>query len=181
MSKKILVLTGSPRKNGNSDMMADAFIAGAEKAGHQVTKIKTADMSIKGCLACNKCFSKGKACIVDDGFNDLALLLDQNDVLVLIAPIYWYSFPTQLKAAMDKLYSFLVAGKPLAFKEMALLACGEDTAEDMFDGIAGSFKSIVKFLKLTDRGQVLVPGVLNEGDIKNTDGLTRAEALGAAM
>lgn len=179
--KKILILTGSPRKGGNSDLMADAFKAGAEKAGHQVTKIRTAELNIKGCLACNKCFSKGQACIVDDDFNKLAPLLEEHDVLVLAAPIYWFTFPTQLRAAVDKFYSLMVAQKPMGFKEMALLGCGEDTAAEMFDGIVRSYELMANYLKLTDRGRVLVPGVLDKGDVKNTDGLTRAEALGAAI
>lgn len=179
--KKILILTGSPRKGGNSEMMADAFKAGAEKAGHQVTKVRTAELNIKGCLACNKCFSKGQACIVDDDFNKLAPLLEEHDVLVLASPLYFYTFTTQLKAAIDKFYALMVAQKQLAFKEMALLGCGEDTAADMFDGMTRAYELIANYLKLTDRGQVLVPGVLEKGDIEKTDGLARADALGALL
>jgi len=58
--KEILVLTGSPRKRGNSDLMADSFMKGAMEAGHNVTKFKTAFKNINGCRACNSCFSKGK-------------------------------------------------------------------------------------------------------------------------
>ena len=58
MSKNILVLTGSPRKNGNSDQLADAFIAGAQRAGHTTVKYTTADKNIKGCIDCKTCFSR---------------------------------------------------------------------------------------------------------------------------
>lgn len=179
--KKILILTGSPRKGGNSELMADAFKAGAERAGHQVTRIRTAELNIKGCLACNKCFSQDQACIVDDDFNQLAPLLEEHEVLVLAAPIYWYTFPTQLKAALDKFYALMVAQKPFGFKEMALLGCGEDTAADMFDGMTRSYELILNFLKMADRGRVLVPGVNDKGDVEKTDGLARAEALGASL
>ena len=72
MGKNILVLTGSPRKGGNSEKLADAFIAGAQEAGHTVMKYTTADKTIKGCIDCKTCFKKGTACSIPDDFNELA-------------------------------------------------------------------------------------------------------------
>lgn len=94
MNKRILILTGSPRRGGNSDLMADAFAKGASEAGNIVMRFDTAHKHIQGCRACDNCFSKeNKACIFNDDFNELASLMAESDVIVFCTPLYWYSFP----------------------------------------------------------------------------------------
>lgn len=181
MSKHILVLTGSPRKGGNTDQLADAFIAGAERAGHTTEKYATADKQIKGCVDCQTCFSKGSACSIPDDFAKLAPLLEQSDMLVFATPMYWFSFPTQLKAAIDKLYSFLMGKRPLKIKECALLVSGGVQDETKFAGIVTSYKLIAEFLNWQDSGVVIVPGLHAKDDILKTDGLKRAETLGKSV
>ena len=132
MSKRILILTGSPRRGGNSDLMADAFAKGASEAGNSVVQFNTAHKHIQGCRACDNCFSKeNKACIFNDDFNELASLMAESDVIVFCTPLYWYSFPTQIKAAIDKFYSFIIGKKDVPIKECMLLSCG-DPGGDMF-------------------------------------------------
>jgi multimeric flavodoxin WrbA len=181
MKKNILVLTGSPRRKGNSDMLADAFIEGAKEAGHQVTKIETARKKISGCIACNTCFSKGKACSIDNNFNEIAPSIEQADMLVLCTPLYWFSFSTQIKAAIDKLYSFMVGGKPLKIKESLLLVCAETDNMEDFDGIKRSYELIVNYMKWQDKGQLLIPNINKVGDIFHTDALETAKELGRKM
>lgn len=178
MSKKILVLAGSPRRGGNSDKLADAFTAGAAKAGHVVVKFVTADKQIKGCIDCKTCFSKGTACSIPDDFAELAPLVEEADVLVLATPLYWFSFPVQLKAAIDKFYSFFVGKRELRIKECALLVCGGDTEASHYDGIVRSYQLIAEFMGWEERGIVVVGGLHGKDDVLATDGLARAEALG---
>ncbi len=178
MSKNILVLTGSARKGGNSDKLADAFIAGAQQAGHTTVKYVTATKNIKGCIDCKKCFSKGTACSVKDDFNELAPLVEQADMIVFATPMYWFSFPSKLKAAIDKFFSFLIGGKALKIKERALMVCGGDKNESSFEGIVKSYQLIANFLGWKDSGIVLVPGLQDKDDILKTDGLKRGGALG---
>lgn len=178
MGKNILVLTGSPRKGGNSDLMADSFIEGAIKSGHKVTKYETATKHIEGCRACDTCFSKDVACSFQDDFNELAPMLETSDVLVLVSPLYWSSFPAQLKVVIDKLYAFIIGGKTLGIKESVLLACGEFNSEEAFDIMVKTYEGLAEYEKWTDRGQLIVPGVLQKGDIKNTDALQKAKELG---
>lgn len=178
MKKNILVLTGSFRKGGNSDLMADAFIEGAAESGHEVIKYETADKHIDGCRACDTCFSKGTACSFQDDFNELAPLLEKADLIVFATPLYWYTFPTKMKAAIDKLYSFIVGKRPLKIKECMLLVCGEDKDEERFDGIVKSYEFIADYEGWKDIGELIIPGVSNKGDIKNTNALERARKLG---
>lgn len=178
MSQNILVLTGSPRKGGNSEKLADAFIAGARKVGHSVVKYTAADKKIKGCIDCQTCFQKGSACSVPDDFKDLAPLIEQADMIVFATPLYCFSFPMQLKAAIDKLYSYFISKTPLKIKECALLVTGGAPDESKFRGIVASYQLIAEFENWQDRGVIIVPGLHDKEDILKTDGLKRAEALG---
>ncbi len=123
--KKILVITGSPRKGGNSSLLADAFIRGAENAGHTITRFNAAHKQIKGCIACNKCYSKESACVFKDDFNELAPTLESADLVAFVTPLYWFTFPTQIKAAIDKMYALVVGERNLKGKETMLLICAE--------------------------------------------------------
>ena len=87
MSKKIIVITGSPRKNGNSFAMTDAFIKEAEKKGHSVTRFDAAAMNVGGCHACETCYKTGKACSFDDDFNVIAPAVLEADVVVFSMPV----------------------------------------------------------------------------------------------
>lgn len=181
MGKHILVLTGSPRRNGNSDLLADAFIKGAQAAGHTVTKYETGLKNIGGCKACNQCYSKGQACVFGDDFNALAPLMEQSDVLVIATPMYWFSFPAQLKAALDKMYAFLVAGRKVNIKESILLVCAETTEKAAFNGLVKTYQRIAAYQKWHDLAHLLVPCVAEKGDILSTDALKKAEKLGATL
>lgn len=178
MKKNILVLTGSPRIGGNSDLLADAFIKGANKAGHEVVKCEVGKKNIMGCKACDTCYSKGKPCSFDDDFNSIAPHIEKADAIIFITPLYAFSFPTQLKAVIDKHYSFIIGEKKLNIKESMLLVCGGDDDESVFDGIISTYKQIAYYQKWTDRGRLIVPGVLNKGDILSTKYLALAEELG---
>jgi multimeric flavodoxin WrbA len=181
VAKHILVLTGSARKGGNSDLMADAFITAAAKNGHTLTKWNVGSKHLTGCIDCKTCFHKGKPCNFDPDFNELAELLEQADVLVLATPLYWYNFPSQLKAAIDKIYAYHIGNRKLPIKESYLLTCGEDKGEESFAGLLTTYKLIAGFEGWDIRGIVVVPGVAAKGDIKDTDGLERCAALGREL
>lgn len=71
MAKEILILNGSPRKNGNSDMLADAFMKGAQEKGHIVNKIRVANLNISGCKACELCWTGDGACVQNDDMAEI--------------------------------------------------------------------------------------------------------------
>lgn len=183
MSKKILVLTGSARRGGNSDLMADAFIKGAEAAGNKVIKYEAALKDLKGCIYCDTCYKLGddKACSHDDVFNELAPYYQAADVIVFATPLFWYTFPAQIKAAIDKYYSLMVGKKTSNIKECALLVCG--TGKDMFkyEGIIKSYELIAKDRKWTDRGHYVVPDVTYVGDVAKTNHLAKIEEFGRSI
>lgn len=177
MSKKIVVITGSPRKKGNSFAMTEAFIQAAKAKGHTVTRFDAALEQVGGCRACETCFKTGKACSFDDSFNTIAPAILEADAVVFSMPVYWYSIPAQIKGVLDRMFSFVVGGKEIAGKEYGLIACCEEEDMSVFDGVRIPVERSAALLKWKMTGEVLVPGVLNAGDIERTDGCKRAAAL----
>ena len=177
MSKKIVVITGSPRKNGNSFAMTDAFIKAAQEKGHTVTRFDAAMKKIGGCHACETCYSTGKACTVDDDFNVIAPAILEADAIVFTMPVYWYSIPAQIKGVIDRIFSLVVGGKDIAGKECALITCCEEEDMSVMDGVRIPIERMCALNKWKMVGEVLIPGVLNVGDIDKTDGCNQAAAL----
>lgn len=174
---KITVITGSPRKNGNSFAMTDAFIKAAEQRGDVVKRFDAAFMKIGGCHACMTCYKTGKACSFDDDFNTIAPAILDSDAVVFTMPVYWYSIPAQIKGVIDRLFSLVVGGKQFAGKKCALIACCEENDMSVLDGVRIPMERTAALLKWEMVGEVLIPGVLNEGDIDHTDGCKQAAAL----
>ena len=177
MGKKIVVITGSPRKNGNSFAMTDAFIQAAEARGHTITRFDAAMKKVGGCRACETCFKTGKACSFDDDFNTIAPAILEADAVVFTMPVYWYSIPAQIKGVIDRLFSFVVGGKDISGKECAVIACCEEDDLSVMDGVRVPLERSAALMKWKMVGEVLVPGVLNAGDISKIDGCEQAAAL----
>ena len=181
MSKKIVVITGSPRKDGNSFAMTKAFIDAAEAKGHTVIRFDAAMKNVGGCHACETCYKSGKACSHDDDFNTLAPDILDADAVVFTMPVYWYSIPAQIKGVIDKLFSLVVGGKDIAGKKCALITCCEENDMTVMDGVKIPIERSAALMKWEMVGEVLVPGVLKVGDIANTDGCEKAAALADAI
>ena len=181
MGKKIVVITGSPRKNGNSFAMTDAFIQAAEAKGHTVTRFDAAMKTIGGCHACETCFKTGKACSFDDDFNTIAPAILEADAIVFTMPVYWYSIPAQIKGVIDRIFSLVVGGKDITGKECALITCCEEDDMSVMDGVRIPMERMCALNKWKMVGEVLVPDVLNAGDIGKTDGCKKAAALADAI
>ena len=180
MSKKILVLKGSPRKNGNSDMMADAWIKGAETNGHQVKVIRTADCNLSGCRACNGCWNSGGNCVIKDDMTEIEKALEEANVLVVASPLYWSMVPSELKAVFDRIYQYdpQNGGKHLAIEDAVLLSCGETESEEDFDMIKKFFAGAVEFNGMKVKQVLIAPNMNHKGDITGSAYLKKAEELG---
>ena len=178
---KIVILTGSPRRKGNTFAMVDRFKEAAESKGHTITQFDTAFMRVAGCRGCDKCYSREGACIYRHEFNKVVGPLLDADFILIAAPVYWYSFPAQVKAVIDHFYAFCVGGKDFKGKQCALVSCcAEDTLET-FDGIRFAFEKTMGYLQCRIVDEILIPGVTAPGDIKRTDGEKRAAELALSL
>ena len=113
--KKILLVMGSPRKEGNSATLAKQVAAGAEAAGAEVESFYLHALNIQPCTACNACREeKGKGCVIDDDMEILYPKLRQGDALVIASPIYWFTVSAQTKLFMDRWYALGGPGEEYA-------------------------------------------------------------------
>ncbi len=100
--KKVLILSGSPRKGGNSDLLCDEFLKGAVKAGNEVEKLFVSEKKIPPCIECYYCSEHGGRCAFNDDMGEILQKMIDCDVLVLSSPVYFYSICAQLKTVIDR-------------------------------------------------------------------------------
>lgn len=186
MSKKVVVVCGSPRIGGNSEILADAFIRGAKDAGHNVKKIRLAEKKVLPCLGCSYCSDNNLPCILEDDMNSLYPEILGADVIVMASPVYYFGFTAQLKAFIDRLYGpdvkgniFSSANSYFPHKECALLMTAAEEDKKVFDLPVMHFQRIFnQWFMWANRGMVLVPGVSDSGDIKGHEKLNDAYDIG---
>lgn len=133
MKKKVLVILGSPRKKGNSALLAEKIAKGAESEGAEVQTVFLHDLEIGPCRSCYACRRKGSTgCAVDDGMQSLFPLMNEADAWVIASPVYWFTMSAQTKVWMDRCFAFpAYAEDPFAGKRIAIaMAYGGD---DPFD------------------------------------------------
>lgn len=149
---RILVLNGSPRPNGNTKQMVDAFTEGAAAAGHQVDVVNVCRKRIGGCLACEHCHTKGGgACVQKDDMQEIYGLLQSADMLVIASPIYYHGISGQLKCTLDRFYAAAYPQKPARLKKAAMILSSGDA--DMYDGALFSFQGdFLGYLGLENMG-----------------------------
>ena len=178
MGKEIVMILGSPRKNGNSEQLADAFARGAERAGHRVTKIYTEELDA-GCVGCGGCYqTENQPCCRHADFNAVAAQLLRADGIVFAAPLYWFDIPGKMKCFIDNMFCFYAAGKNLSRKRTAMLCCGHAKDYTMFDGVQRSFELVSRCLDWSIAGQIYVDGVMDAGEVQKMNGPQRSEQLG---
>ena len=175
MSKKILILSGSPRKGGNSDYLCDKFLEGAREAGHDVEKIFVSEKKIGYCRACYACRNSHK-CIIQDDMPEILDKMINADVLVLASPVYFYSINAQIKTVLDRT---LARWTELKNKEFYyILTAGEDNRAIMersvecFRGFSDCFEGS------TERGIIYGHGLYAPKDARNSKFATEAYELG---
>jgi NAD(P)H-dependent FMN reductase len=174
MTKNILVLVGSPRHNGNTELLADAFINGAADEGNKVTKYVLQGKNILPCIDCQACFKTGK-CILRDDMNEVYELLSSANILVLASPVYFYGVSAQLKALLDRLHNPVRDTFPI--KSSVFLSVCADNAEAFIPSIA-MYKAIGRYLGWEDKGIVTACNVESKGDIAGRAELNLAYELG---
>ena len=176
---KILILTGSMRKGGNTDLLAQAFAKGASEK-NDVEIVSVADYKVNPCIGCNSCFKReGNSCFQEDDMSIIYNKLLDADVLVMASPVYFYGISAQLKAIVDRLHTPM--REQFKIKKLALLLVGAATLPELFDSIIMQYRLVLQFFKLEDAGKVLVRGVKEKGDIENTAALEEAYELGKSI
>lgn len=178
MSKKILILSSSPRRGGNSDTLCDEFMRGAVEAGNEVDKVFLRDKTIRYCTGCSTCSQYNKPCPQKDDAAEIIEKMLAADVIVLGTPVYFYAMSAQLKTFLDRCCGLYTEMGNKEFYFIASAAEGEDgrpTLERVFDNLMG-------FVDCLDnpvvKGKLLATGVWHVGEIKGNPALQETYEMG---
>jgi len=174
--KKIVVVTSSPRKGGNSETLADYFADGAREAGNEVVFIAVRDINLQFCTGCMYCQSHD-GCILGDGMNHLYEYFQYADVIVFATPIYYYSLSGQMKTLLDRLNP--IYPRENHFTDVYLLATSAENDESAMDGAIHDLEGWVScFEGVRLAGVLKGVGVEAKGDIDYTDFPAQAFEMG---
>ena len=138
-------------------MLADEFLRGAEENGHEVTVYNVIRKNIKPCLGCGNCGMSGFCVLNDDYEKELKPLITKTDMIVFVMPVYYYNWPAQLKACVDRFYSFTME-LTYMHKKAALLAVAWDDSDTVFTVTEAYYKQICDYMQFEDKGMVLGRG-----------------------
>jgi NAD(P)H-dependent FMN reductase len=175
---KIVVLAGSPRKDGNTDRLVAAFTKGAEK-NNTVEVISISDHRVNPCTGCNSCFEReGNRCFQNDDMTEIYEKLNEADTLIIASPVYFYGISAQLKAVIDRLHNPMRSR--FNIKKLGLILVGAAELPELFDAIITQYRLVLRFFKLEDAGMVLIRGARERGEVKDED-LAQAFQLGESI
>lgn len=170
---KIVILNGSPRKGGNTEIMCDAFAEAAGKT-HNVVRVDVGRMKISGCMACMYCRTHDHQCVQKDDMEKVWAELKDADMVVFASPIYWFDITAQLKCTIDRLY----AGGFNWNKTAMLLDSG---ADNVYDAAKAMYKGMTSYLKWEDMGVVCVPNMKDKGSMKDAPNLAEVIKLAESL
>ena len=178
MGKRVLVISTSPRKGSNSELLASEFARGARAAGHTVEQVSLTGRDIQFCRGCLACLSTHR-CVIRDDADEIEPKMERADVLVFATPIYYYEMSGQMKTMLDR-------GNPLyaadyAFRDVYLLAAAAEEGDDVWSRAASGLEGWVKcFPKAKLAGVVFGGGADAPGSV-GSDALEKAFQAGKAV
>lgn len=176
MSKKVLILSSSPRKGGNSETLAAAFAKGAQEAGNQVELVHLREKQYGFCKGCLACLKLGH-CVIQDDAVEIAAKMHDADVLVFATPVYYYCVSGQLKTMLDRANPLFDAD--YAFTKVYLLATAAEAEPETVEGTVKAVQGWVDcFPRCALAGTVFAGGVNGVGEIAGHAELEQAYQMG---
>lgn len=176
--KRVLILSGSPRKGGNSDILCDEFMRGAKESGNEVEKIRVAEKQIGYCRGCYACQKTGICAVKDDMAKILQKMIDA-DVLVLASPVYFYSIDAQLKALIDRTVARWTEVKN---KEFYYIMTAADSEKESMETTLACFRGYADCVDgAKEMGVIFGTGVYEKGEIKDTKAMVEAYSAGRSV
>ena len=175
--KKVLVLSSSPRKGGNSDILCDEFVKGAKESGNNVTKIFLKDKKINYCTGCGFCNTNDYTdCAQKDDTAEILNMMVDADVIVMATPVYFYTMCAQMKTLIDRCCSRYTH---IRNKEFYFIITAADGNKKALERTNYEFHGLLDCLNGgIERGTIYASGVWQKGDVKHTEYLKAAYEMG---
>ncbi len=179
MSKNILVIHASPRPGGNSDILCDRLMEGAQEVGHTCEKITLHGKQIGYCVACDACRKNGGSCAIRDDMDGIYEKMLQADIVVLSTPVYFFSMSAQLKTMIDRLRPIY---RKMASKPFCLLATVSVDEPEKLDSTFEAMRGLLRCIPdARELGAVYGNSAWLPGDIRNTKAFDEAYQLGLRL
>lgn len=179
MSKKVLVISTSLRKNSNSEMLAKAFADGALGSGNEVETVSLVGKSIAFCKGCNACQKLGH-CVIDDDVIEIAEKMKNAEVIAFATPIYYYEMSGQMKTLLDRANSLFPSD--YKFRDIYFLSTAAEDEDDVDERALGGLDGwIVCYEKCRLAGKVFAGGVNDPAEIEGHPALKEAYDMGAEI
>lgn len=176
MPKNVLILSGSPRKGGNSDLLCDEFLRGAAEAGNQVEKIFLRSKKIAPCNACYYCTQSGGRCAIQDDMGEILDKMQAADVIVMASPVYFYSIAAQIKAVIDR---SVARWEKIPNKEFYYIMTAAEDSDTVMDCTLECFRGFAACLEgAKEMGVIEGKGVYEAGTICSTRYMQDAYEMG---
>jgi multimeric flavodoxin WrbA len=178
-TKKILIISASGRKGGNSDLLCDQFAKGAREAGHEVEKIRLAEKKIGYCTGCYAC-QKLHKCVQQDDANEIVEKMLSADVIVLATPVYFYSMNAQLKTLIDRTVSRWDDFGRFSGTEFWHIITAADENREMMNATLAGMRGFMRDCMegSIERGVIYGTGAYEKGAVKNLPVYPEAYELG---
>lgn len=175
MKKNVIILSASPRRKGNSDILCDEFMKGAIEAGYDVEKIFLSDKNINYCTGCGVCNTTHE-CVQKDDMKAILVKLLKADVIVMASPVYFYTINAQMKTLIDRIVPQYTS---LSNKEFYFIITAAETDLNMMERSIECFRGLLDCLENpTEKGVIYGVGAWQKGEIKGTKAMKEAYEMG---
>jgi multimeric flavodoxin WrbA len=176
MSKKVIVLSASPRKGGNSDLLCDQFVKGAQESGNEAEKIFLKDKKINYCTGCGTCINGKKACPQKDDMTGILEKMIGADVIVMATPVYFYTMNGQMKTLIDRTCARYTEIKD---KDFYFILTAADNSKPAMERTMEGFRAFTSCLDgPKEKGIIYGIGAWNAGEIKGKPAMKHAYEMG---
>ena len=179
MKKKVLVISASPRKGGNSDLLCDALIRGAQEAGKLTEKISLRDKNLHPCNACEICLDNGGICAQEDDMAEILATMIAADIIVMATPVYFYSMSAQIKMLIDRTYARYME---IRNKDFYFIVTAADSNRQALEIAIDGFSGFTRYLSgAKEKGVLYGTGVWKAGEVINQPILQQAYDVGRSL
>lgn len=180
MNKKVLILSSSPRRNGNSDLLCDSFAKGAKEVGNSVEKIFLKDLNINYCIGCGLCNNNGySGCSQKDDMESILDKMIDADVIVMATPVYFYAMCGQMKTLIDRCCAKYTK---IINKDFYFILTAADGNKNALNRTVEEFRGFLDCLSgANEKGIVYGTGVWQKGEAANTNLPQEAYVLGKTV
>lgn len=174
---KIVIITGSPHKNGTSALLTEQLIKGISAEGNEIFRFDTAFENVHPCIGCDTCQFGKKPCVFKDAMTELYPKVIEANMIIFVTPLYYHAMSSQIKMAIDRFHGIDDLIRGTKKKTMLMMTCGSND-QRITNGVVASYREMIHYLGWEDAGILLAYGCYQRKDIEMSEYPKLAYQLG---